>query len=92
MDWCKKQSSHPPDATGHLVWGGLPGETIDHLSVGEGHLDGGATVRSSLGHQGIMLCFELLVQIETLIDVLRWWRQLSHKGNTSGIKLQSNST
>lgn len=85
-------SSHPPDAAGHLIRGGLPGKTIDHLSVGEGHLNWDATVRGPLGHQGIVLSFELLVQTKTLVDVLRRWRQLSRKEKTSGFKLWRIST
>lgn len=70
---------NPPDAAGHLVRGGLPGEAIHHLSVGEGHLDGDAAAGGPLGHQGVVLGFELLVQAETLVDVLRRRRQLSRK-------------
>lgn len=66
-------SSHPPDAAGHLVRGGLPGQSIYHLSVREGHLDGDATVGSPLRHQGIVLSLELLVQIQTLVNVLGLW-------------------
>lgn len=49
--------SNIPDSTGHLVWSGLPGLSLHHLSIRQGHFDGFAIVRSLLCHQGIVLSF-----------------------------------